>query len=211
MLKEFCAENFTDIPKAIKQGVKRIELCDNLTVGGTTPSAGVIETTVQYAHENNVTVMTIIRPRGGNFVYNDYELKIMETDLIEAKKYGTDGVVIGCLNEDGWLDEEALDVLIDRAVGLEITFHMAFDAMSKENQFKAIDWLVENGVDRILTHGGVAGTPIEDNFEHLKELIAYANGRIIILPGGGVNHANAQLVADALQVNEVHGTKIVSF
>lgn len=211
MLKEFCAENFTDIPKAIKQGVKRIELCDNLTVGGTTPSAGVIETTVQYAHENNVTVMTIIRPRGGNFVYNDYELKIMETDLIEAKKYGTDGVVIGCLNEDGWLDEEALDVLIDRAVGLEITFHMAFDAMSKENQFKAIDWLVENGVDRILTHGGVAGTPIEDNFEHLKELIAYANGRIIILPGGGVNHANAQLVADVLQVNEVHGTKIVSF
>ena len=88
MLKEFCAENFTDIPKAIEQGVKRIELCDNLTVGGTTPSAGVIETTVQYAHENNVTVMTIIRPRGGNFVYNDYELKIMETDLIEAKKYG---------------------------------------------------------------------------------------------------------------------------
>ncbi|MBM7710147.1 copper homeostasis protein CutC [Enterococcus lemanii] len=211
MLKEFCAENFTDIPKAIEQGVKRIELCDNLTVGGTTPSAGVIETTVQYAHENNVTVMTIIRPRSGNFVYNDYELKIMETDLIEAKKYGTDGVVIGCLNEDGWLDEEALDVLIDRAVGLEITFHMAFDAMSKENQFKAIDWLVENVVDRILTHGGVAGTPIEDNFEHLKELIAYANGRIIILPGGGVNHANAQLVADALQVNEVHGTKIVSF
>lgn len=210
MLKEFCAENFTDIPKAIENGAKRIELCDNLTVGGTTPSAGVIETTVQYAHEQNVTVMTIIRPRGGDFVYNDYELRIMETDLIEAKKYGTDGVVIGCLNQDGWLDEEALDVLIDRAIGLEITFHMAFDALSKENQFKAIDWLAENGVQRILTHGGVAGTPIEDNFDHLKELIAYANGRIILLPGGGVNHTNAQLVAETLQVNEVHGTKIVA-
>ena len=70
MFKEFCAENFTDIPAAIAQGVKRIELCDNLTVGGTTPSAGVIENAVSYAHDHGVQVMTIIRPRGGNFVYN---------------------------------------------------------------------------------------------------------------------------------------------
>ena len=209
MIKEFCAENFTKIPQAIQKGANRIELCDNLAVGGTTPSTGVIEKVLAYAGEHSVPVMTIIRPRGGNFVYNDIELKIMHTDLIEAKKLGTDGIVIGCLTEDGWLDEEALDLFIETAEGLQITFHMAFDALSKENQFKAIDWLAERGVTRILTHGGPAGTPIEDNFDHLKELIAYADQRILILPGGGISTENVQTVMDTLKVTEVHGTKIV--
>lgn len=209
MIKEFCAENFTKIPQAIQKGANRIELCDNLAVGGTTPSTGVIEEVLVYAGEHSVPVMTIIRPRGGNFVYNDIELKIMHTDLIEAKKLGTDGIVIGCLTEDGWLDEEALDLFIETAEGLQITFHMAFDALSKENQFKAIDWLAERGVTRILTHGGPAGTPIEDNFDHLKELIVYADQRILILPGGGISTENVQTVMDTLKVTEVHGTKIV--
>ena len=108
-----------------------------------------------------------------------------------------------------WLDEEALDLFIETAEGLQITFHMAFDALSKENQFKAIDWLAERGVTRILTHGGPAGTPIEDNFDHLKELIAYADQRILILPGGGISTENVQTVMDTLKVTEVHGTKIV--
>ncbi|AUB53698.1 MULTISPECIES: copper homeostasis protein CutC [Enterococcus] len=209
MIKEFCAENYTSIPLAIANGANRIELCDNLAVGGTTPSTGVIEEVLSYANEKSVPVMTIIRPRGGDFVYNDIELKIMHTDLIEAKKLGTDGVVIGCLTPSGWLDEEALEVLIDSAEGLQITFHMAFDAIPQERQYEAIDWLVEHGVHRILTHGGVAGTNIEDNFAHLKQLITHADGRIIILPGGGITSENAQVVADALEVHEVHGTKIV--
>ncbi|MBO0461247.1 copper homeostasis protein CutC [Enterococcus sp. DIV1298c] len=209
MIKEFCAENYTLIPLAIAKGTNRIELCDNLAVGGTTPSTGVIEEVLSYASEKSVPVMTIIRPRGGDFVYNDIELKIMHTDLIEAKKLGTDGVVIGCLTPSGWLDEEALEVLIESAEGLQITFHMAFDAIPQERQFEAIDWLVEHGVHRILTHGGAAGTNIEENLEHLKQLIAHANGRIIILPGGGITSENAQAVADALEVHEVHGTKIV--
>ena len=209
MIKEFCAENFTKIPQAIQKGANRIELCDNLAVGGTTPSTGVIEEVLAYAGENSVPVMTIIRPRGGNFVYNDIELKIMHTDLIEAKKLGTDGIVIGCLTEDGGVDEEALDFFMETAEGLQSTFPMAFDALSKENQFKAIDWLAERGVTRILTHGGPAGTPIEDNFDHLKELIAYADQRILILPGGGISTENVQTVMDTLKVTEVHGTKIV--
>lgn len=209
MIKEFCAENFTNIPTAIRNGANRIELCDNLAVGGTTPSTGVIEEVIAYAGEHSVPVMTIIRPRGGDFVYNDIELKIMHTDLIEAKKIGTDGVVLGCLTEDGWLDEDALELLIETAEGLQITFHMAFDALPKEKQFKAIDWLADHEVHRILTHGGPSGTPIEDNFDHLKELIAYANDRIIILPGGGISDKNLDTVVNALQVNEVHGTKIV--
>ncbi|MBO0480832.1 copper homeostasis protein CutC [Candidatus Enterococcus courvalinii] len=210
MIREFCAENYTSIPLAIARGANRIELCDNLAVGGTTPSTGVIEEALSYAGEKEIPVMTIIRPRGGDFVYNDIELKIMHTDLIEAKKLGTDGVVIGCLTPSGWLDEEALELLIETAEGLQITFHMAFDSIPKERQFEAIDWLVEHGVERILTHGGAAGTAIEDNFAHLKELITYADNRLIILPGGGVSDKNAEQVAKELSVTEVHGTKIVS-
>lgn len=209
MLKEFCAENYTNIPLAIARGAQRIELCDNLAVGGTTPSTGVQEEVLQYAGEKGIPVMTIIRPRGGDFVYNDTELKIMHTDLIEAKKLGTDGVVLGCLTPSGWLDEEALELLLETAEGLQVTFHMAFDAIPAARQFKAIDWLAEHGVQRILTHGGAAGTPIEDNFDHLKELIVYAGERLTILPGGGISFENAQHVADTLGVKEVHGTRIV--
>ncbi|MBL1229785.1 copper homeostasis protein CutC [Enterococcus sp. BWB1-3] len=209
MIKEFCAENFTDIPTAIRNGAGRIELCDNLAVGGTTPSTGVIEEVLNYAGEHSIPVMTMIRPRGGDFVYNDIELKIMHTDLIEAKKIGTDGVVFGCLTAENQLDEEALELLIETSEGLQITFHMAFDSLSKENQFKAIDWLAEHGVQRILTHGGPTGTPIEENLPHLKELIDYAGDRIIILPGGGINTQNIQQITDALNIKEAHGTKIV--
>lgn len=209
MIKEFCAENFTNIPAAIHAGAKRIELCDNLAVGGTTPSTGVIEETLSYAGEKNIPVMTMIRPRGGDFIYNDTELKIMHTDLIEAKKMGTDGVVFGCLTPSGWLDEEALELLIETAEGLQITFHMAFDALVKERQFEAIDWLVAHGVDRILTHGGPSGTPISENLSYLQELIEYANDRIIILPGAGITADNVDEVVTTLGVNEAHGTKIV--
>ena len=144
-------------------------------------------------------------------MYNDIELKIMHTDLIEAKKLGTDGVVIGCLTPSNWIDEEAMELLIETSEGLQITFHMAFDCIPQERQFEAIDWLVEHGVDRILTHGGDASAPIEANFDHLKKLIAYADGRLIILPGGKIDYKNAEHVAKELGVNEVHGTKIVSF
>ncbi|MGX6962818.1 copper homeostasis protein CutC [Vagococcus xieshaowenii] len=210
MIKEFCAENFTTIPQAIQHGARRIELCDNLTVGGTSVSLGVLTETISYCHELDIPVMTIIRPRGGDFFYNDTELKMMEIDILEAKKVGADGVVIGCLTEDqSEIDIEAMDQLLAHTEGLQVTFHMAFDALSKEEQFNAIDWLVERGVERILTHGGPAGTPIQDNFEHLQALIAHADGRIIILPGGGITAENAQEVIETLGVKEVHGTKIV--
>lgn len=210
ILKEFCAENFTNIPAAIASGSNRIELCDNLTVGGTTVSIGVMEETIAYAHEKNISVMSIIRPRGGNFVYNDTEISMMITDIIEAKKREVDGVVIGCLTSDNLLDEESLLRLIDAAEGLSITFHMAFDVMSDHNQLDAIDWLANHDVARILTHGGLAGTPIEANYSHLDQLIKHADNRLIILPGGGITFKNADSVAQKLNVKEVHGTKIVA-
>ena len=210
LIKEFCAENYTDIPAAIHAGAKRIELCDNLAVGGTTPSTGVIEEVLSYAGEKNVPVMTMIRPRGGDFIYNDIELKIMHTDLIEANKMGTDGVVFGCLTPSGWLDEEALELLIDTAEGLQITFHMAFDSIPAARQFEAIDWLSEHGVDRILTHGGAAGTNILDNLPRLKELTNYAAGRLLILPGAGITYENVDQIVTELGAKEAHGTKIVN-
>ncbi|MCV2498085.1 copper homeostasis protein CutC [Melissococcus plutonius] len=209
MIKEFCAENFTNIPNAITAGATRIELCDNLAVGGTTPSIGVIKETLQYTEDSRVPVMTIIRPRGGNFIYNDTELKIMETDLFETKNLGAYGVVLGCLTEKNWLDEEAMEQLIEAAEGLQITFHMAFDLLNQADQLKAIDWLADHGVSRILTHGGQADTLIEENIPWLKELINYANNKLIILPGGGITKHNLPIISKQLSVSEFHGTKIV--
>ena len=209
MIKEFCAENYTDLPKAIQAGAKRIELCDNLTVGGTTPSYAVIEESVKYAHEHDATIMTMIRPRGGNFVYHDIEIKIMETDILKAIEAGSDGVVFGCLTETNEIDQEAMETLLIAAEGTQSVFHMAFDAITK--QFEAIDWLIAHGVTRILTHGGPASKTIQENTEHLKELINYANNRIEILVGGGVNADNYQSVVELTGAKQVHGTKIVKF
>lgn len=211
MLKEFCAENYTDIPKAIKAGAKRVELCDNLIVGGTTPSYGVIEETVKYAHENDATIATMIRPRGGNFVYNDVEIKIMEADILKAVELNSDAVVFGCLTEDNLIDTEAMETLLIAAGGAQVVFHMAFDAIKKEEQFKAIDWLVSHEITRILTHGGCAELPISEHTEHLKALIEYAKNRIEILIGGGLTADNYEEIAKAVGANQVHGTKIVKY
>ena len=100
ILREFCAENFTNVPAAIAAGARRIELCDNLAESGTTPSFGVIEHTVAYAHAHGARVMTMIRPRGGDFVYSEDELAMMEADVFSACEAETDGIVFGCLREE---------------------------------------------------------------------------------------------------------------
>lgn len=209
MLKEVCVENFTVVPMAIEKGGHRIELCDNLTVGGTTVSHGVAVKTISYCHSKNTKVMTIVRPRGGNFVYSKEEIEIMQNDIVHFKQLGTDGVVIGCLNDSGWIDEDAILTLLESAKGLDVTFHMAFDQIPHEQQFEAIDWLVKHGVARILTHGGPNSKSIEDNLSRLKELVDFAGDRIIILPGGGITDKNLHTIASVLNSREVHGTKIV--
>lgn len=221
MLREFCAENLTDIDAALRSGARRIELCDNLARGGTTPSAGVIEQAVALVHAcEGATVRVIVRPRGGDFVYNDSEFKAMETDIRYAAANGADGVVLGCLKRSGAgfaLDVDGVRrlVAVARGVGemrgrdLGITFHMAFDELEPSAQLDAIDMLAEMGVDRILTHGGRAGTPIEENLVHLSELVRHAEGKLVVLPGGGVTHENAKRIAKELRVKEVHGTKVV--
>lgn len=221
MLREYCAENLTNIEAALRSGAHRIELCDNLACGGTTPSAGVIEQAVALVHAcEGASVRVIIRPRGGDFVYTEREFKAMETDIRYAAANGADGVVLGCLarSKGGFaLDAEGTGRLVSvaRGVGemrgrdLGITFHMAFDELSFADQFEAIDVLANMGVDRVLTHGGRAGTPIEQNLDHLSTLVEYAKGKLVILPGGGITHENVKRIAGALKVKEAHGTKIV--
>ena len=209
MIKEVCVENFTVVPEAIERGANRIELCDNLAVGGTTVSHGVAARTIKYCHSKNIKVMSIVRPRGGNFVYNKLEIEIMCEDIVHLKYLGTDGVVMGCLTESGWIDERAMHKFLQAASGLNITFHMAFDSIKPEYQLDSINWLAEHGVQRILTHGGPSHTVIEKNLTRLKEYVNFADNRIIILPGGGITDRNLEAIISKVNVREVHGTKIV--
>jgi len=204
LIKEVCVENFTAIPAAIRQGAKRIELNDNLAVGGTTVSRGVMAEAVRYAHEHDVPVMVMIRPRGGHFVYNDQELKIMEADIFSAQELGADGIVLGCLTPDNQIDDEAMEMLIGAANGMQVVFHMAFDEIPTAQQAEAIDWLAEHDVKRILTHGGPLDQPL--NQAHLKELVTIADGRLVILPGGGITADNVTAIMTELGLTEAHGT-----
>lgn len=208
MILEFCAENFTNIPKAIELGATRIELCDNLAADGTTPSYAVIEQAVKYANDHDATIMTIIRPRGGNFVYTPTELEIMKKDLQTAKNLNAHGVVLGALTEEGRIDRAQTKELLNLSGEMETVFHMAFDHIEKTFQKEEMDWLIEQGVTRILTHGGVGGT-IVDHADWLKELMTHAAGKIEILIGGGVTHENVSELAELLPTNQFHGTKIV--
>ncbi len=211
MLKEVCVENFTALPKALAAGARRIELNDNLAAGGTTVSKGVLAEATRYIHDHDASVVAMIRPRGGNFVYNDIELKIMEADLFEAQAQGVDAVAFGALTTDGWLDEEAMENLIAAANGMQVVMHMAFDAIAADRQQEAIDWLADHDVARILTHGGPLSEPIEATLPHLQALIKMAQGKLTILPGGGITAANVDQIAAALGVSEAHGTKILTF
>lgn len=210
LIREFCAENVERVPEAIAAGVGRIELCDNLAVGGTTPPHGVIRAAVEVARPAGVPVMCMIRPRGGSFEYSETEGRIMVDDLRHAAELGADGVVFGCLRGGG-VDRELTGQLagLAKEAGLMVTFHMAFDELAADAQPAALDLLAELGVDRVLTHGGAAGTPIAGNLERLRRLADYVAGRLGILPGGGVTWENAEEVADAAGVREVHGTRIV--
>ena len=211
MLKEVCVENFTSLPKALAAGARRIELNDNLAVGGTTVSKGVLAEATRYIHEHDASVVAMIRPRGGNFVYNDLELKIMEADIFEAQAQGVDAVTFGALTADGWLDEDAMENLIAASAGMDVVMHMAFDAIPEARQAEAIDWLAEHEVDRILTHGGPLDQPITATFPHLKTLVQAADGKLTILPGGGITADNVDEIARQLGVSEAHGTKILKF
>ena len=209
MIYEFCAENVTLLEKAMQAGARRIELCDNLAVGGTTPSYGVTKAAVELAANYDTTIMTMIRPRGGDFVYNELEIAIMLEDIRLATQAGSQGVVFGALTADKKLDKANLEKLIAASKGMEIVFHMAFDELSDEDQLEAIDWLSQAGVTRILTRAGVSGDSLEKRFAHYHRILEHAKGKIEIQPGGGIDLDNRQTFIDQLGVTQLHGTKVV--
>ncbi|HGR1366170.1 TPA: copper homeostasis protein CutC [Streptococcus pneumoniae] len=209
MIYGFCAENVTLLEKAMQAGARRIELCDNLAVGGTTPSYGVTKAAVELAANYDTTIMTMIRPRGGDFVYNDLEIAIMLEDIRLTAQAGSQGVVFGALTADKKLDKPNLEKLIAASKGMEIVFHMAFDELSDEDQPEAIDWLSQAGVTRILTRAGVSGDSLEKRFVHYHRILEYAKGKIEILPGGGIDLENRQTFIDQVGVTQLHGTKVV--
>ena len=209
MIYEFCAENVTLLEKAMQAGARRIELCDNLAVGGTTPSYGVTKAAVELAADYDTTIMTMIRPRGGDFVYNDLEISIMLEDIRLTAQAGSQGVVFGALTADKKLDKANLEKLIAASKGMEIVFHMAFDDLSDQDQLEAIDWLSQAGVTRILTRAGVSGDSLEKRFAHYHRILEHAAGKIEILPGGGIDMDNRQTFIDQLGVTQLHGTKVV--
>ena len=209
MIYEFCAENVTLLEKAMLAGARRIELCDNLAVGGTTPSYGVTKAAVELVANYDTTIMTMIRPRGGDFVYNDLEIAIMLEDIRMTAQAGSQGVVFGVLTADKKLDKPNLEKLMAASKGMEIVFHMAFDELSEEDQLEAIDWLSQAGVTRILTRAGVSGDSLEKRFAHYHRILEHAKGKIEILPGGGIDLDNRQTFIDQLGVTQLHGTKVV--
>lgn len=208
VLKEACIENITNLVNVIEAGANRVELCDNLAEGGTSVSYGIAKHVVKICHEQNVSVMAMVRPRKGNFVYTKEEISVMIDDILMYKKIAVDGVVFGCITDSGLLDKPAIIELLRAAAGLEVTFHMAFDELVETEKLPAIDWLAEHGVTRILTHGGDGAKLPEETFVQWRKYIDYAAGRIIILPGGGIKSHNMEWITKETGAAEIHGTDL---
>ena len=210
MLQEACAENFTNVPELIERGAKRIELCDNLAVGGTTPSIGVIKITAEYCSDKDASIIVILRPRGGDFVYSLMEKAIMMRDLEEIITSHANGIAVGALTAVNDLDKPFLEEIAKLAIanGTELVFHMAFDQIPEDKQRDALLWLREIGFTRILTHGGPTENTIFDNAAHIADL-AKISPDMTIMPGGGITKDNLADLEKVLEFNEVHGTRIV--
>lgn len=182
---------------AERGGADRVELCDNLLEGGTTPSGGCIKV----AREKlRIGLQVIIRPRGGDFLYSEVECAVMREDIRLAKTLGADGVVIGCLTAAGDIDLARTRELIEEARPLNVTFHRAFDMCRDPRQ--ALEDLVQLGVDRVLTSGQEAS--VLEGLDLICELQKQARGRIVIMPGGGLTPRNIGKIVRASGVSEVH-------
>lgn len=196
---EICAGSVESAIAARDGGAARIELCSALEIGGTTPSAGLI---AEARKIEGIVLNVIIRPRGGDFLYNEHEAACMEQDIRTCRQLGADGVVIGALTAKGDIDTALCKRLIDAADGMSITFHRAFD-MCRDPK-RALEELIAIGCDRVLTSGQAATA--EAGLPLLKELVQQAAGRISIMPGCGVNSGNAARILQATGAVEIHAS-----
>lgn len=199
MILEVCIESAESAMNAEAGGANRVELCDNLMEGGTTPSFGAVELTLRNV---SIDVMMMIRPRGGDFLYTELEYEIMLRDIEVAKELGVTGVVFGLLTPDGHIDKPRTAKLIEAARPLSVTIHRAFDMTV--DPFQALEDLIELGADRILTSGQEPST--DQGINLIADLVQRAGDRIIILPGCGIDESNIAELVSKTGVKECHVT-----
>ena len=202
MIKEACVESFEKSLEAQNNGANRIELCENLAVGGTTPSYGTVKICLE---KLNIPIFPMIRARGGNFIYSKDEIEIMKEDIKIFKELGVKGLVLGCLTSDNKIDLELTKELVDLAYPMEVTFHKAIDEI--QNPLDYIDDLVNIDIKRILTSGGEA-TALEGK-DLINEMIKKSNGRLKIVVAGKVTKENLNGLSNLISANEFHGKLIV--
>ena len=196
MLLEICTNSYQSVKNAQETGAHRIELCQELSVGGITPSYGLLK---QIIENIKIPVFVLIRPRGGNFVYSNVEFEIMKSDIQLCKDLGCHGVVSGVLKEDKTIDIERTQELVELSRPLAFTFHRAFDEVV--NPKEALEQLIKIGVERVLTSG--QQETAEKGLTLLQELNELADNRIEILAGGGINADNA-LKFKEVGLKEIH-------
>jgi copper homeostasis protein len=197
MLFEVCVDSVESAISSEQAGAQRIELCDNLVEGGTTPSLGTIRLACQLV---SIAVNVIIRPRGGDFYYSPIEFEVMRQDILAAREAGADGIVTGLLLRDGGVDVERTRALVDLARPLPVTFHRAIDLC--RDSAEALETLASLGVERILTSGRRA-TALE-GVDCIARLVRQSAGRVIVMAGGGINCENLPVLLAAAGVSEVH-------
>lgn len=194
---EICCFSLASALNAQKANAHSIELCQSRPEGGVTPSFGLIKMVRANA---NAELHVMIRPRGGDFIYSAQEMALMKSDINVCKQLGVDGVVFGMLSSDGTIDIQKTIALTEFARPLKVTFHRAFDMCC--NPIDALQDLINIGIDRVLTSGGVQ-TAIEGQ-QLIQQLVVNANGRITIVAGSGLNECNIKEFAEFTGVNWLH-------
>lgn len=202
MIKEACVESLIDALEAEKRGANRIELCDNLSQGGTTPSYGTIKIALSTL---KIPVFPIIRPRGGDFCYTPAEIEVIKEDIKVCKSLGAKGVVLGILTADKKIDFKTLAEFMKLAKPMEVTFHKAIDEL--EDPTLVIDDLINLGVKRILS-SGTKPTALEGK-DMLNKMIEKAGDRLTIVVAGKVTKENLPEISSLIPSKEYHGKIIV--
>ncbi|HKO75823.1 MAG TPA: copper homeostasis protein CutC [Flavobacterium sp.] len=189
---------------AQQYGADRIELCDNMSEGGTTPN---FEIARKVRAELIIKMNVMIRPRGGDFVYNDAEFEQMKSEILQFKKINVDGFVFGILNVDNSLDQIRNKELVALASPIPCTFHRAFDVVL--NVYESLELVIDCGFKTILTSG--QGKNVMEGIEVLKFLVEKANERIVIMPGGGLRSSNIRILDQKVNASFYHSSAITDF
>jgi copper homeostasis protein len=201
-LIEVCAPTLAATIAAAQSGADRIELCQEIEHGGTTP----LHTDIAYCIQNlKLKTNVLVRPRAGNFVYSDAEYEIIKNDVIFCKNLGVNAIVVGFLRDDFTIDIKKTSDIVQLAQPMKVTFHRAFDVCA--NWEVALEQIIQCGCTRILT-SGQKPTAIEGT-ENIKEMVKQAGDRIIILAGSGVTMDNYQQFVEFTGVKDVHGTRLM--